>query len=588
MENRYDEKITRRLFFSMVPIQILMVMCGGVNVIIDSAFASNLIGPQAMAVTGLYWPLCKVLDTVNAMIFCGAQLMCGKYLGENTVKRARGVFTLDMLLITVFGIIASLMFGFCPAVAAIVCTGPSNPLFSGLLSYLKGLSTGVVPFLLGTQLTSFLQLEKKEKLGYIGIAGMFISNSACDYIFIKILNLDIYGLGLATSVSNWVYFLILLICFMGGKVTFKISFKDLDFRELPYVIKNGLPAAGTQFMQVLRGYILNNLILNLAGSAGLEAFTAVCSFGYVYWAVPEGVSSAFINLASVYTGEKDKTAIELLLKIFLKRALPQVIGVSLILSCLAYPMTNIYFHDPASAAYQMAFLGFILFPLSSPVSTFIVGIRDLWRCMDFQLAVTVNVIADGFLGVVAMSFIFGGLFGMTGIWLAQLAGGWFTVLLMFILAWIREKKAPFSYPVLCCYPKNFGVDEDHRLSISVHSMEEVVNISQKVMDFCDKQGVDRKTSFRAGLCVEEMAGNIVKHGFTGKANSVIDICVVKTDEELIIKMKDNCKLFNPQDIDDIFVPEDPVKNIGVRVVRKVCKSMDYYPLLGLNVLTIKM
>ena len=85
-----------------------------------------------------------------------------------------------------------------------------------------------------------------------------------------------------------------------------------------------------------------------------------------------------------------------------------------------------------------------------------------------------------------------------------------------------------------------------------------------------------------------MAGNIVKHGFTGKANSVIDICVVKTDEELIIKMKDNCKLFNPQDIDDIFVPEDPVKNIGVRVVRRVCKSMDYYPLLGLNVLTIKM
>lgn len=51
MNNRYDEKITRRLFFSMVPIQILMVMCGGVNVIIDSAFASNLIGPGAMAVS---------------------------------------------------------------------------------------------------------------------------------------------------------------------------------------------------------------------------------------------------------------------------------------------------------------------------------------------------------------------------------------------------------------------------------------------------------------------------------------------------------------------------------------------------------
>ncbi len=36
-----------------------------------------------------------------------------------------------------------------------------------------------------------------------------------------------------------------------------------------------------------------------------------------------------------------------------------------------------------------------------------------------------------------------------------------------------------------------------------------------------------------------MAANIVKHGFTGKANSVIDISVVKTEEDLLIKLKDN-------------------------------------------------
>jgi len=236
----------------------------------------------------------------------------------------------------------------------------------------------------------------------------------------------------------------------------------------------------------------------------------------------------------------------------------------------------------------MTMLGFILFPLSSPVSAVIVGIRDLWRCMDYQIAVTVNVIADGFLGVVLMSVILGPLFGMTGIWIAQLAGGWFTILLIFIMAWIHEKKLPFSYSALCCYPENFSVDDDHRLNISVHNMEEVMNISQSVIEFCRRHGVDEKTAFRAGLCVEEMAANIVKHGFTGKANSVVDICVVKTDEELIIKMKDNCKLFNPQDIDDIFHPEDPCKNCGIRIVHKVCKSMDYYPLLGLNVLTIKM
>ena len=58
----YDERITGKLFFSLVPVQILLVMCGGVNVIIDGAFASNLIGPEAVASTDLYGPMAKGLD----------------------------------------------------------------------------------------------------------------------------------------------------------------------------------------------------------------------------------------------------------------------------------------------------------------------------------------------------------------------------------------------------------------------------------------------------------------------------------------------------------------------------------------------
>lgn len=588
MINRYDEKITRRLFFSMIPIQILLVMCGGINVIIDSAFASNLIGSDAMAVTGLYGPLAKVLDTVNTLIFCGSQLLCGKYLGENTVKRAKGIFTLDMMIMTIIGAVSTLLFCFTPDMLANVFAGSTNPLHGGLVQYLKGLGPGVIPFLLGTQLTSFLQLEKKEKLGYIGIAGMFISNSICDYTFIKILGLDVYGLGLATTVSNWVYFIILAVYFISGKAVFSLDFSSLNLRDTGDILVNGLPAAGTQFMLVVRGILLNNLIFRIAMEDGLAAFTAVSSFGYIYWAVPAGITSAFISLASIYTGEGDRSAIELLLKIYLKKALLMETVVSVILAMLCYPLTNLYFHDPSSAVYMMTMTGFIIFPLSSPLSAIIVGMRDLWRCMKYQTAVTVLVIADGIVGTLLMSYVLAHYFGMLGIWLGQFTGGLLVVLAVYILAWIHEKKMPLKISSLCCYPEGFGVSEDSRLNISIHSMEEVMNISQSVIDFCKDKGIDNVTSFRAGLCVEELAGNIVKHGFTGKANSVVDISVIKTEEGLQMKFKDNCRHFNPEEIDAIFDPEDPVRNIGIRIVRKVCRSMEYYPLLGLNVLTIKM
>ncbi len=125
MNQMYDEKITRRLFFSMVPVQILVVMCGGVNVIIDTAFAGNLIGKSALAATGLYGPVSQVLNTINVLLFCGAQVLCGKYLGANTLKRARSIFTLDVVFVSIIGAIASVLFVFCPTAVTYICAKPA-------------------------------------------------------------------------------------------------------------------------------------------------------------------------------------------------------------------------------------------------------------------------------------------------------------------------------------------------------------------------------------------------------------------------------------------------------------------------------
>jgi Histidine kinase-, DNA gyrase B-, and HSP90-like ATPase. len=117
-------------------------------------------------------------------------------------------------------------------------------------------------------------------------------------------------------------------------------------------------------------------------------------------------------------------------------------------------------------------------------------------------------------------------------------------------------------------------------------MDEVINISKKVIDFCEGLGIDKSTSVKAGLCIEELAGNIVRHGFSKKSNSVVDIAVVSTVNGLIIKFKDNCEHFNPSECETIFNPEDPSHNIGLRLVNKVSKEMEYQSLLGLNTFSI--
>ena len=77
-----QSEIIPRLYMKLLPMQIILVIIGGINGIIDNAFAGNLIGAQAMAVTGLFSPVTNLLNGVNALIFGGAQVLCGRYLGK--------------------------------------------------------------------------------------------------------------------------------------------------------------------------------------------------------------------------------------------------------------------------------------------------------------------------------------------------------------------------------------------------------------------------------------------------------------------------------------------------------------------------
>ena len=114
-----------------------------------------------------------------------------------------------------------------------------------------------------------------------------------------------------------------------------------------------------------------------------------------------------------------------------------------------------------------------------------------------------------------------------------------------------------------------------------------MNLSETVIRFCTQKGLDEKRAYYAGLCLEEMAGNIVLHGFNKDTKKhAVDMRVVYEEDELVIRLSDHCIPFNPKERAEIFNPEDITKNIGVRMVARIAKSMQYQNMLGLNVLTM--
>ena len=152
---------------------------------------------------------------------------------------------------------------------------------------------------------------------------------------------------------------------------------------------------------------------------------------------------------------------------------------------------------------------------------------------------------------------------------------------------LYNKRVPRCLEDWMKLPADFGASEDECLEFSVHSMEEVINISERVMVFCLERGIDHSRSYTAGLSIEEMAGNVVVHGFADVAvNYSVDIRVIVKDE-LTIRIRDDCPSFDPKKYLEQFHPEDPTKNIGIRMIAFKAKEMIYQNVAGINTLLVK-
>ncbi|MCR5475804.1 MAG: ATP-binding protein, partial [Lachnospiraceae bacterium] len=136
-------------------------------------------------------------------------------------------------------------------------------------------------------------------------------------------------------------------------------------------------------------------------------------------------------------------------------------------------------------------------------------------------------------------------------------------------------------------PADFGVPVYGRIDIVLHDMDEVIGLSNRLQQFCQEKGIDKRRAFFASLFLEEIAGNVEKHGFSADNNKHnVQVSIAVRSETLILSIKDDCVPFNIEQRRQMMDQEDVTKNIGIRMVSGIASEMHYQNILGLNVLSL--
>ena len=214
--------VTAKLCFRLLPIQILLAVIGAFNGIVTSLFASNFIGQDAMSAVGLFAPISMFIGAVSTMLLGGSQILSAEYKGKNQVTRTQEVFSLDMVLSFAFSVFVAVLLA---AAGAFNWTGmftndPAVRVFFN--QYLIGMSLGILPQVLGQQLSGFLSLENQTRLTLAASTVYILVNPVFNYIFIMKLGMQALGLALASVLGLWVFLIIQAQYFFNeaGKLSF--------------------------------------------------------------------------------------------------------------------------------------------------------------------------------------------------------------------------------------------------------------------------------------------------------------------------------------------------------------------------------
>ncbi len=577
-----------KTMFRLMPVQVLLAVVPMINGFVSSFFASNYLGVNAMGAVGLFSPFILLMNAIATLLQGGSVIICGKHLGRNQQEKVQDVFSLNLLVSI---LVAAAFAAFCLICGLLDLTGflTRDPAVRRLLNrYILGQTIGVFPLIYGSQLSAFLALENRGKRTTVAGLVYIAANILFDYVFLQVLHLEAFGLALASSLGLWVFMAVEAQYFMTAESHLRISLAGAAWRECGEIIRVGFPGAASNIYQTVRGLIVKRLLDVCIGSAAISGFAASDNLMRIFWAIPVGMLAVSRMLMSVSYGEEDRQTLTDIMRVMFRRYLPVMFAINILMILCAGPMTRIFFRDPSEPVFQMTVLGFRILPLCMPLSIICMHFMCYGQIAGKQGFVNILAFLDGVLNVSLLTALLIRSMGISSAYVANVLNGILTTIYIVGYAALKKGHLPRNMDDLMTIPENYGVPESERMDLSIQNMEEVMTISREVQSFCEERRIDSRRAHLAGLALEEMAGNIVGHGFSkDRKKHSVDVRVVHKDDDVILRLKDDCVPFDPGERRDMEDPADPAKNIGIRMIFRIAREVQYQNLVGMNVLTIR-
>ena len=579
----------QKLFKQMVISQIISAMAVMLCLVIDSIMISRFLGTDAMAAYGFANPVLLIFAAFGSLLSSGIQVVCSRAMGsgdEDKINRCYSLSVIIALVVSILGVAVVIVFvdPICVALGA----KKDTEAFRLTRDYLIGFVIGAPFFIAAQILVPFLQMAGQRIRLVVAVLGMMVFDIAFDLLNVFVFKKETFGMGIASTVSYIAGVAIGIVYFFRKKCIYKFRTKDLGKGLFKEIAQGGVPTMVNQVSLVLLVYVINRTMMRVGNEIAVAAYAIVSTIANIGYCIGNGISEVSLMLAGISYNEEDEHSLSEIVRNQTIFSIVINLFVTIFFLALADPVVSLFAASDAPER-SAAIFGLRMFAICLVVSSMNAAFKKYYQSIGLiffseSISVMQNLIFPALVVLIG-----GALFGTTGVWFFYMIGEVLSLIYIAVVVWKKSKARFGSHESFVCLPKGFGAAPGQAMEMEIGSIDDIQEVAIEAEEFCKEKGVSPRKAMYTALCIEEMANNIVTHGFKDGKDNQIDIRLVCKKDELIVRIRDNCVGFDPVKYYNMTKPDmdDPTKHIGIRMVFKMTKDVKYVNSLGLNCVTMK-
>ena len=586
-----DKQVRKLIWKTLIP-NFTAELSLSATSIVDGAIVGFFYGSQGLAAVGAGGPVLSVFTIAAGILGTGNSVICSNLIATASKEKTNRAFSLAILWSLIISVaLTVLCVGGAGAIAELFAGSTKPELLPDVTAYIRGFSFGAGFIIFRQLLMPMVNMEGGNHYIHTSSMLILVSDAVCDYIACAVFDAGTFGLGLSSTLSYVIGCAVLLVFYLKEEHYLKLSLRldSFNLARSAELFTKGFPTAVKRFCNVLAPVVTNRFILTIAPVSSMAVLSVQTSSTRFLLCLVLALSTTTLLLTGSFYGESDRVEMEQSVRGMIFHSIAWSAGAALVFFIFAQPIAMIFIHGEDDLIPQAVFA----------IRWFCVGVpfMALNQCAASYLQATgklhlsnLVIVLDRLVSTVVLVFLLGWLMGDRGIFMAYGLSEVAVTALLYIMLCIRCKRPVTSISQVLMLPEDYGVPKEKSLRAVFHAVEDAVGFSQQVQDFCLSQGVDGKRSYRAALCTEEMAVNVITHGFKNEEQTLGVRIFVEPDQTLTLRFRDDGSPFDLMEFRKMAEEnvDDPVKNIGIRIVFGCAKEVSYFASFGMNNTVIRL